>query len=912
MGVDRNEYDGLCSPYLRNPDLNVDPNSKSNSRASANTGSVINKKKRRKPIKACTFCRRRKLRCDQQKPMCSTCIARGLPECVYVEGSSMPRVRISDQDGVDSKGAAANESLLLKVNELERQLHAVANKIGSGGASGDSNAEDTPPCGTEPFVGRSCDISSSGSPNSTNVHVPTVSQQNAQIHQRELRNENRSYTSSNAGSSVSPNPIRKLYVLQSKSNGRKLLYGPTAVRTFLCIGNWELMARFQQLREKVKSARRQVKKKWGYSMLRENKLIEAPLDCFTSNCTDTSIVRQLIFGLPSYEEVQRSLDLFFEKPDLYEITEAFDEKKVLNDFKMSFIPGLPSLITGERPIVNIVPFTKCHYYKIGVILGIVSLVHFGMVIPEVLEKFFVFLSGLSTAKVMYIERVQFTLLRYFHRNVRGLTGGDESHEIVLVDSLVCDAISLGLNRNIKVLFEDDEMLLGNKNSLEKLWCWVVYLDFSLAFHIGRPVKITEENIFHEEFFDDNSEGFYGLTKRFLKKVARPIMRSIFNKSRCPDLNKHCEDLLKFTDKEFLPISFYTNKELINKTPLRETRILSIIFSMLLGLQGLKFFDGFGHVIESRNFAVKISLVSFLVASNMIARSIELDKIHFPQFTKLKNDSFSPYFVETVSMFFPFFIRGVSMPYILAYARLTLFEKGVLVLEDSDSTLDWDLNTLRPPKSDKLPTMPALSLFFRIFDDLHHAYNSQAEAIQKRCHNLQILLSMEKVQRRVIQEVLEIRTATETTWKTQVLRQAFPSPGKVFSPPEISNLESADSTLLGNLEDPSRYGRRSSSMTAGAKPFVHSNSEASCAEQVVGCKNGYEFDTLPANSAPAASSVDKGHPTIGGAVQSDMGVFDQEQDIIGMISGDFWESYNSRWTELLNSVESGSLFSNIDL
>lgn len=41
------------------------------------------KRRRRKAIKSCAFCRRRKLRCDQKRPRCSTCIARKLPECVY-------------------------------------------------------------------------------------------------------------------------------------------------------------------------------------------------------------------------------------------------------------------------------------------------------------------------------------------------------------------------------------------------------------------------------------------------------------------------------------------------------------------------------------------------------------------------------------------------------------------------------------------------------------------------------------------------------------------------------------------------------------------------------------------------------------------------------------------------------------
>ncbi|GAV49194.1 hypothetical protein ZYGR_0N06010 [Zygosaccharomyces rouxii] len=921
MAIEHGKFDGLGSPYLGSSVLNANPNSNSNSRASANAGSVTVKKKRMKPIKSCTFCRRRKLRCDQQKPMCSTCIARELPECVYMESSSTPRTVAGKRGNIDSIGSMPNTKLLLKVNELERQLRDVANKISGNSASEDNSLGDMPQGGTESLVGSSSAVSpSSTSPNSTDAHLHTISQKCVEQHHRDFQRETRLAISMDTTTSASVNPLRKLYFLQSKRNGRKVMFGPTSMRTFLFSGNWGLMDRFKQLREKVNTARCQIKKECGYCMLRENQLIEMPSNSFTSNLPlDTSLAKQLIFVLPSYEEIEKSLRLFFSKPELYEITGAFDEKKVLNDFKLGFVPGIPSLITGERPVINIVPFTKIQYYKVGVVLGILVLVRFGALLPQVLEKFFVFLSGLSTAKIMYVERVQFTLLRYFHRNIHGLTGGDESHQIVLIDSLVCDAISLGLNRNIKELFRGDEELLGNTDSLEKLWCWVVFLDFSLAFHIGRPMKITEEDIFHEEFFDDYSCGFYGLLKRFLRKMARPIMQSIYSKSECPYLDKHCEELLTFTEEEFLPISFYTDKELIHKTPLQETRILGMIFSMLLCLGGLKLFIESQCNLDAKNSVVKIALVSFSVARNALARSIELDEIHFPELTEPGHESPSPYFAEVVSMFFTLFIRGASIPYILAYNKLTLFEKGVLVLENGSDTLDCDMSTLRVPKSKKIPTVHALSMFCKVFDDLRNPSNDKAKSVYQRCQGLQILLSMEKVQRTVVQKVLEVRTATETTWKAQVQRQglaspgkALASPGKTLSPPSADNFENADLNFFGNLVENSRSRKSSSSVPAGPPPLVHPTSEIPAAEPSVGRdETECEFNTR-APSGPAASQSDQGRPAIGEKLSPNMEVFDEDNDVLGMISGDFWECYNTRWTELLNRAESGNLFSDIDI
>lgn len=42
-------------------------------------------KLRRKTVKSCLFCRKRRLKCDRKRPGCSTREARGLPECTYIE-----------------------------------------------------------------------------------------------------------------------------------------------------------------------------------------------------------------------------------------------------------------------------------------------------------------------------------------------------------------------------------------------------------------------------------------------------------------------------------------------------------------------------------------------------------------------------------------------------------------------------------------------------------------------------------------------------------------------------------------------------------------------------------------------------------------------------------------------------------
>ncbi|CAR21332.1 KLTH0A07260p [Lachancea thermotolerans CBS 6340] len=73
-------------------------------------------KKRRKAIKQCLFCRKRKLKCDKKKPMCTTCVTRGLGECIYVEQFGR------DVSARELLNSAPNVDLLNKIKALEKEL----------------------------------------------------------------------------------------------------------------------------------------------------------------------------------------------------------------------------------------------------------------------------------------------------------------------------------------------------------------------------------------------------------------------------------------------------------------------------------------------------------------------------------------------------------------------------------------------------------------------------------------------------------------------------------------------------------------------------------------------------------------------------------------------------------------------
>lgn len=80
-------------------------------------------KKRRRPIKLCSGCRKRKSKCDMKKPICTSCLLNGLKTCEYEESSSSYSVKIGSNE-VDLL-KKENERLLLTIKQLRSQMNTV-------------------------------------------------------------------------------------------------------------------------------------------------------------------------------------------------------------------------------------------------------------------------------------------------------------------------------------------------------------------------------------------------------------------------------------------------------------------------------------------------------------------------------------------------------------------------------------------------------------------------------------------------------------------------------------------------------------------------------------------------------------------------------------------------------------------
>ena len=163
--------------------------------------------KRRKPIRSCAFCRKRKLRCDRQKPICSTCKTKGRSDCIYTEEFAH-RV-----ESGELFGSTPNVELLKRIEDLEKRV-------------GD-------------------------------------------------KQKGKQYTTMNT--KPLRNPYARFYYLECKNSGRRIMYGPTSLRTYLSNDDNRFVNTYNQLWSKVKIERNRWKAKHKWTMKPESRLLEGPL-----------------------------------------------------------------------------------------------------------------------------------------------------------------------------------------------------------------------------------------------------------------------------------------------------------------------------------------------------------------------------------------------------------------------------------------------------------------------------------------------------------------------------------------------------------------------------------------------------------------------------------------------------------
>lgn len=548
-------------------------------------------RKRRKVIKSCLFCRKRKLKCDHKKPKCSTCTARNLPECVYVKKFTHeidPDVFLS---------SIPNVELAARIKELEAEL-----------ATYRSNA-----------------------------------------HAAQSRK----------------NPILQNKFLSQKNSGRSIMFGPTSFRQYANSYIPKFHESFRAIWKKLKKERMKWKILNDYSTLAEISVIErSPIN------SSKSVIQAVCDILPSYEDIQQLLESFFES-NLFHSFQILDPQKVLRDFQQCFVKGPRNPSTGKSPVIVLRPTSKKNYYSIGVVTEILCLTYYPETIPTEIDAFTRYLTSFVTAKVFYIERVQFLMLQYFYKSLVGSTGGDMSHAVILINLAATTAIHMGLYENINELYKSSETFCGSIASLENLRHWTLFADLEVAFALGAPLRVSDEH-FDKQLLEGSQCGANSLLRKTVIKL-RSILRAIWDQHKAPDLRLLLVDLQKFVETNFKPLSFFLNPENLDGSELLELDLLVFSISMmcvLCRLQVLYFKD---TSIEMVNNCIQYAFIILSLNLTTLERYFALDRTSHPNSITNSDNRISPYLRSGTILTNKYLPRCIMEIYAIIFDKIMVLE-----------------------------------------------------------------------------------------------------------------------------------------------------------------------------------------------------------------------------------------------
>lgn len=722
------------------------------------------RRRRRKIIKSCTFCRQRKLKCDHKRPKCGSCLARKLPECIYLDTLNL---QLTSTDLYSNK---PNVALLRRIQELELELDKTYMDDASEGSEKGLSSE-------------------AGSRTSTSGISDTV-----------------------FSGEPCRNKVLNFNALRVK-NGRFVYYGPTSIRATISASGERFVAEYSKFWDRVKSDLADWKTAHGRFPTMEHNIITAPQ---TSNALES-----IILDLPCYEVVGLKINEFFDDP-LHDYFRFLDKQKVLADFACCFVPGYAATpeidgVPKQQVIMIVAPENK-NFYTIGVILMILCLNHYKTGIPVSIERFIVTLEGFTMASSMFVERAQLLLLVYVFRVYNGMGGNGSSNLVSLVSLLTSTALRLGLHKDIDMMYGGQEHLVGSLYSLKNLWYWTLFADLCVAFDMGVLMNVTSAH-FDDSTLPTSERGRIPLLRNFLF-LGRKCMQSLLNPNTAPDLHLKAGELISFVESQFRPIRFYTNIALISQVDLFEVIILSPALAMITN-----FFD-LMRIIDSqrdthkemtvylKNKFVKCMLVATSLMVNTIIQCYKLDKerLSAAKFIQLKH--LTPRLNLCVLLLNSFPIRVLTEMYALMLYKISLFEKGQRITVDKGQFSNFpSLDDLSVPRNSYLHFKDSFEAFCSTFDELWTPENTGMIQILMNSHYFVIMMALERVNRKVFQLALQSRTEVEKVhnWPKLIQNNVSDDVIKMLADEVWNNYstglsgltEMPASDFLANLEMPDR-------------------------------------------------------------------------------------------------------------
>lgn len=306
--------------------------------------------------------------------------------------------------------------------------------------------------------------------------------------------------------------------------------------------------------------------------------------------------------LPDIAIILKSLKNFFDS-EFYLSLPLVDPVKIFECINAS--------VLRDGRIVSFELGKNKNYFTIAIITEILSITYFQGKLPLALDLFHNLLLSDIQGKHLFVERVQFLMLRYTACKIEGYIVSDDSALRNLVQMAYTTAVNIGLHR-----VENYSHFKDNAKYLSILWNFILFSDFEISFSMGLPLCITQDaEVFSskeeiaEECEDKDSILFvHGTT------ILRDTIRELHAQITCTDLEIIIWRLKSFYAKTFGPIHLSVVPEY---NIVKDFKILIVRLSILqvisnFSLIGLKLREVHFCELEQNTFICQLSSIKMLM------------------------------------------------------------------------------------------------------------------------------------------------------------------------------------------------------------------------------------------------------------------------------------------------------------
>lgn len=707
--------------------------------------------KRRKTVKSCLNCRSKKLRCDKDKPICSSCKAREA-ECLYQneEGiyEPIPRIGSNGDSRFDITKENSISSFMEKLDMMQAKLNDIDAKITNNKLSVQSSL--------------------THDANDGNINLRKFYDNEVEV----------------------INPLSEFYFTRREKSGKNLVYGPTSIRTYLEKDKWGFGQKIYELSSKLEEER----SNWKVDNPTWIKATE--LQIFEKNLNEQFSSENVCSTLPNNVEVLQSIDMFFnpEFDELFQIHFILDKHKVIKDFNDCF-----KIRKGKIVSLNLAGGRN--FYKIGVILMILCFTYYVTNIPKSIHQFVIQLIALYNPKNSLIEKLQFLTLNCEFARYSS-PDSNNSSIISILGSITSCALAAGLDKDISFLYKDKEYIVGSIQTIENLWLMVLYYDVETSYRLGASLRITNAIIVINDSSNvglTSMERFQLQLKKFLK-ITRHMMQGIMNPYKLPKLKDYCNILNEFICKELRPISEYTDKEKFQDIPLREIRLVILLLDMMLTFISLRF----AVLKESRGLklpTIQITLIWLKMNELLMQRFYNLDKVEFIEKFDDGYTGLPPWLMLYTMYIDSMMIKVCGVFSAFIYHMLVRFKKMLnLNLLDSSIPISWDYSYIFSDNDSEFNIVDAVNLFFRFTRSWISPDTIELAKMFQKSLSLVVVKTMVKILLTIIDTTLEYRSSIENSWNppAAITEAGDKSPTRIPYEKAVDNIASTN-TLANDVD-----------------------------------------------------------------------------------------------------------------